>query len=339
MTAIRRNILESDDARDRYLAGVAALAQEPAGITAAEAMLAIRRRIPSFEMFGIDQPLTMWDLFVLWHVVAMTVSGLPPGRLRNLAHGGPVFLPWHRLFLLRLEQQLQRVTGDPDTALPYWDWAADGALPPAAQAETPLWTEQCLGEPRGNVTLGPVASLRVRLYRSGNRLWSVQPRPLARAAGSDIATLPTSDDVVAAAATTTYDSAPWDADSDSGATGPTAADSFRNRVEGWVDARLPDQQAPPQLHNRVHVWVGGDMAPGTSPNDPVFYVNHCNADRLWEAWMARNGRTYQPTDVDLGAPSGHRLHDQLYALFGDPLTPAQVLDASPWYEYDTLTVA
>jgi len=39
-----------------------------------------------------------------------------------------------RLFLIRLEQQLQRVTGDPDAGLPYWDWAADGTLPPAEQS-------------------------------------------------------------------------------------------------------------------------------------------------------------------------------------------------------------
>ncbi len=39
-------------------------------------------------------------------------------------------------------------------------------------------------------------------------------------------------------------------------------------------------------------WVGGDMAPGTSPNDPVFYLNHCNADRMWTSWMERHGEKY-----------------------------------------------
>jgi len=34
------------------------------------------------------------------------------------AHGGTAFLPWHRLFVLRLERALQSV--DPSVALPYW---------------------------------------------------------------------------------------------------------------------------------------------------------------------------------------------------------------------------
>jgi hypothetical protein len=27
--------------------------------------------------------------------------------------------------------------------------------------------------------------------------------------------------------------------------------------------------------DRVHVWVGGDMLPGTSPNDPAFFLDPC----------------------------------------------------------------
>ena len=35
-------------------------------------------------------------------------------------HGGLKFLPWHRAYLLRFEQALQRYV--PDVTLPYWDW-------------------------------------------------------------------------------------------------------------------------------------------------------------------------------------------------------------------------
>lgn len=27
------------------------------------------------------------------------------------------------------------------------------------------------------------------------------------------------------------------------------------------------------------------MLPGTSPNDPVFFLHHCNVDRLWWQWQ------------------------------------------------------
>jgi len=41
-------------------------------------------------------------------------------------------------------------------------------------------------------------------------------------------------------------------------------------------------------HNMVHVGVGGDM--GRVPvaaRDPVFWLHHCNIDRLWSLWMDR----------------------------------------------------
>jgi len=97
------------------------------------------------------------------------------------------------------------------------------------------------------------------------------------------------------------------------------------------------QREPPvDLHNLVHVWIGGDMGPGTSPNDPVFFLNHCNVDRIWEAWMIQNNRSYSPSANE--GPVGHRIDTVMFTLFGNALTPAQALDASEWYSYDTLQV-
>jgi tyrosinase len=36
------------------------------------------------------------------------------------------------------------------------------------------------------------------------------------------------------------------------------------------------------------------------------------------------------------APQGHWLEDQMLALLGDSLTPAEVLDPTAWYVYDQL---
>lgn len=39
-------------------------------------------------------------------------------------------------------------------------------------------------------------------------------------------------------------------------------------------------------HNMVHVAVGGDMGMVSSAaKDPVFWLHHCNVDRLWSLWM------------------------------------------------------
>ena len=78
------------------------------------------------------------------------------------------------------------------------------------------------------------------------------------------------------------------------------------------------------------------MGPGSSPNDPVFFLNHCNVDRIWEAWMASRGRIYEPGAGQ--GPSGHRINDLMVAVLGDPLRPENVLDPTPWYSYDSLSV-
>ena len=62
---------------------------------------------------------------------------------------------------------------------------------------------------------------------------------------------------------------------------------------------------------------------GTSPNDPIFWLNHANVDRLWWQWQQQRGiNTYLPTS---GGPTGHNLNDQMIGLI-TPRTPAQVLN-------------
>jgi tyrosinase len=41
-------------------------------------------------------------------------------------------------------------------------------------------------------------------------------------------------------------------------------------------------------HDMVHVRVGGNMGDvPTSPLDPIFWLHHCNIDRLWAEWNGR----------------------------------------------------
>lgn len=52
-------------------------------------------------------------------------------------HGTQRFLPWHRVYLLILEQALRSI--HPDVSIPYWDWAAAGeqSIPGWLAAVTP----------------------------------------------------------------------------------------------------------------------------------------------------------------------------------------------------------
>ena len=49
-------------------------------------------------------------------------------------------------------------------------------------------------------------------------------------------------------------------------------------------------------HGSVHVSVGGWMAsvPTAAP-DPIFWLHHCNVDRLWERWLAQGGGRANPS--------------------------------------------
>lgn len=51
------------------------------------------------------------------------------------------------------------------------------------------------------------------------------------------------------------------------------------------------------LHGNVHVFVGNGQNMGSVPTaagDPVFWMHHCNIDRLWESW--NNGGRQNPTN-------------------------------------------
>jgi len=315
MAGIRENILVSTAVRDEFLQGMQALDQPNSGIMASTLFNFLRDNNLPLRMRGIEQELSVYDIFVFWHLLAMSIT-LSVG---NAAHSGPIFLPWHRMYLIRLEEMLQQVLGDPDFGLPYWDWAADGERPRQDQWRTDLWTAAYIGEARGAVRSGPVATMRVRLVQDAQTgdLVSVSPRPIQRAAGLNpgVPDLPTEAQVQTALDQSVYDQAPW---------GQQVV-SHRNVLEGWING--------PSLHNRVHVWIGGDMGPGTSPNDPAFFLNHCNVDRIWEQWMARSGRVYEPGRNR--GPAGHRVDSTMVSIIGQALTLENVLDPAQWYAYDS----
>ena len=95
---VRRDVLASDDDREAYLRGCMLLANTPSGSTALDVHRILQPQVPGWAMRGDGSvELSMWDLFTLWHYVAM---GLPTAGVNtNRAHGGPVGLPWARVVL------------------------------------------------------------------------------------------------------------------------------------------------------------------------------------------------------------------------------------------------
>jgi tyrosinase len=333
---VRRNIAlntpASRAARDAYVQGVLALKAEDTGLTTDGLGLPRRAGVP-------DQMISTYELFVVWHVWAMNLLTPPTQGSRNAAHSGPAFLPWHRWFMILLEWQFQRVLGNSDFGLPYWDWATDGERPISDQPDQPVWAANSMGGngrlSDGVVTAGPFRAsgpFGIRIEVGPDGVLRAADRPLRRTFGHRGAPpfgLPIKADVADAMDETSYDRPDWDSNMNLG--------GHRNRLEGW--ARV-NGSFPPNLHNLVHVWVGGDMSPASSPNDPVFFLNHCNVDRIWEAWRtATTGRRYVPAQSASSDLFRHRRNDPLYSLLtSQQPTPGQVWNVTNLYTYDSLNV-
>lgn len=270
----------------------------------------------------------------------------PGARTRNAAHIGPSFLPWHRWYLVLFERELQRV--NPRVTLPYWNWTEE----PADPARSRVFTEDFLGgsgDPGAGfrVTTGAFAfdrgrwTLNVDVTNGGRALrrrfgvieWF---DGASGRNGTMTVKLPFRAHLRTALAERAYDAAPWE--------GGAATDGFRNALEGW--ARV-GENAPPNLHNLVHVYVGGGwvegrrslagtMQHGSSPNDPIFFLHHAFVDKCWAAWQAKQAKAapgqphYAPVT---GGPAGHNLDDGLF-----PFEPGRTVRSTlDWkalgYEY------
>ena len=255
-----------------------------------------------------------YDHFVHWHHHVMIPAVLPheprDANYRNGAHRGPSFLPWHREFLMQVEDALRAV--DASVTIPYWDWTQDAAL--AEPQAASLWSDDFLG---GNGAEDDEWRVQTGAFAHKNGNWPVPsyaedgwPGPgLKRRFATTLPTLPTADDLKLAMREALYDTPHYDKS-------PFTV-GFRNRLEGWVTQRGDPAVKTPgsQLHNRVHLWVGGNMEPMTSPNDPVFFLHHCFVDKVWADWQKLQ-RENNPEGAphyapEQGGPPGHNLDDVL----------------------------
>jgi tyrosinase len=60
-------------------------------------------------------------------------------------------------------------------------------------------------------------------------------------------------------------------------------------------------------HNAVHVIIGGSPTgfmfdPNLAALDPIFWLHHCNIDRLWEAWLSRPGNIQESSSAWSNGP-------------------------------------
>ena len=173
-------------------------------------------------------------------------------------HGSYYFFSWHRMYLYFFERILRAASGDPNLALPYWNWSDPNqrALP------------QIFRQP-------------------GDALYIPPP---GRQTGVDDGTFLLADGTVDfsnAFLDTSFDSMTGSGMSFGG-----------QIVMSPMQFHSPHGELESQPHDAVHVALGGLMGDADqAAQDPIFWLHHANVDRLWNRWIAQGDGRADPTDA------------------------------------------
>src|SRR4029078_3468541 len=165
-------------------------------------------------------------------------------------HRNWYFLPWHRAYLTAFERICRILSGKSDFALPYWDWTSDRQIAKACSSGTPA--SHPLNHPRPGF--------------------------------SDTDSLP--DDMVGTDVITNILASP-----DYESFGSGRPPGQNSTSSSWQRAAGTETELEFNPHDGVHGALNGDMGQvRLSPRDPIFWLHHCNIDRIWSLWTAKGGK-------------------------------------------------
>ncbi len=162
-------------------------------------------------------------------------------------HGDTQFLPWHRLYLLDLERQLQNV--NPAVTLPYWrfDQVAPNVFSKDFMGETSTTSSNVAFNPSNNLSKWKIGSVS-NISRSSSFNTLTDAPPHLRTQAQTLAL--------------------------GGATG----------IMGTHQSQFSKMEGNP--HGWAHGSFSGSISSiSTAPRDPLFFLLHCNVDRLWAMWQ------------------------------------------------------
>lgn len=232
--------------------------------------------------YSAGSSISIYDQFVALHLgVTRIISGPQTGI--DGGHRGAGFLPWHREYIRRFEAALQSI--DPRVSLPYWNW---GLGSPSETSS--LFQDDRIGPLGSGGASGAevVSGYLAEAPNSHNPMgWSIHPalRPFSSTLqrNSSLVGLPNASLITSALMQTNYN-------------------NFRPALEN-----------PP--HDRVHVRMGWDMRRMTSPNDPIFFLHHCQVDRIWTKWQKDypGSANFNPS---ASGGAGHRPNDPMWPWDG-----------------------
>jgi tyrosinase len=195
-----------------------------------------------------------YGFYAGWHGIPLSIC----------RHHEPLFLPWHRGYLLHFELALQRF--DPTVTLPWWDWLNEPRIPASYAART-------VGGERNVLASAAIRPIGVPRQPG----WPRRTHRRSPRGGGPLPVPPPLND---------FEPEPGKS-SEQWVMAATSFDEMRRRLEA--------------LHDNMHVWVGGEMSdPTWAAYDPLFWAHHTMVDRLWRIWQHRHPNA-PPTGISLDA--------------------------------------
>ena len=228
-------------------------------------------------------------------------------------HGNWWFLVWHRAYIGWFERKIRELSGDPEFALPYWDWTKSPRIP-AVMFKGVL-------DPNNSAYVGNFDAFKRQYAPAVNTMFaSFSPaqkgvlvaRGLNNAAafwdsikpGPDGMFFDQPDARGMSAADPNFDETTTQSVGTATLNSALRASIFAgtqngNGSPGFCSAmavRHSDESRKgvleSQPHDNIHGALGGEnstafMTSFLSSIDPIFYLHHANLDRLWDVWTRR----------------------------------------------------
>jgi tyrosinase len=183
------------------------------------------------------------------------IHGLNPIAYKFCPHGNWCFLPWNTAYILTYERIIRQLTHNDDFALPYWDWTTNPTMPE-------VFIEPKTKDGKPNSLYVDDQDFR----QTWKRTWPASDPMPSRFVGPSV--------LQDKLNSPHYESF--------GTSRPPKQDSLD---QSWVHDRTGAQGTLERLpHNMVHNNIGGWMPSAMSPRDPIFFMHHCNPDRIWGVW-------------------------------------------------------
>ncbi|MEA2930027.1 MAG: tyrosinase, partial [Hyphomicrobiales bacterium] len=238
------------------------------------------------------------------------------------------FLAWHRGYIGWLEAKIRELSGDPQFALPYWDWTKTARIPAAMfngvldpnnsafVASFNAFKTQFNGPVNALFASFSAAQKNVLAARGVNSaavlFASLTPGPQGmffnqpNARGLTAAN-PDLDSATKAAVSMATIRSALKASTFAGAATGTGSAGFSSAMAASHNDSSREGILESQPHDNVHGSIGGAsgkafMVSFMSPVDPIFFLHHANLDRLWDVWtrrQAERGRPTLPTGANL----------------------------------------